>query len=123
MQTIRSINLKKFLTFQVLLVVVGSVIALFFGLKPGLSYLLGAGVMIVANMLMLWRFFIRKKVFSPMKELMFLYLGEVLKLTLVVIGTIVIATYIKPIFMVYFLGLIILQVAMWLMPFFLNRVG
>ena len=123
MQTIRSINLKKFLTFQVLLVVVGSVIALFFGVKSGFSYFLGAGVMIVANMLMLWRFFIRKKVFSPMKELMFLYFGEMLKLTLVVIGTIVIAIYIKPIFVVYFVGLIILQIAMWLMPFFLNRVG
>tara|TARA_R110002167_G_scaffold11801_1_gene51071 strand:- start:355 stop:723 length:369 start_codon:yes stop_codon:yes gene_type:complete len=119
----QAINLKKFLIFQSLLLVCGSLVALIFGGAAFFSYFLGAFLMLFANILMLWRFFMRKKVFSPMKELLFLYFGEMLKLTVVALGSIVIAIYIKPIFMIYLAGLIVLQIAMWLMPFFLIKTG
>jgi ATP synthase protein I len=115
-----SINLKKFITFQITLVLAGTMIALFFGFESALSYLLGGVLMLLANILMLSRFFMKKRVFSSIKELMFLYVGEVLKLIVVALGTVIVVIYIKPLFVLYFLGLIILQIAMWMMPLFLN---
>jgi F0F1-type ATP synthase assembly protein I len=118
-----SVNLKKFLAFQIILVLAGTVIALFLGFENALSYLLGGVLMLLANTLMLSRFFMRNRVFSSTKELMFLYAGEVLKLVVVALGTVFVVIYIKPLFLWYFLGLIVLQIAMWMMPFFLNKLG
>lgn len=116
-----SINLKRFIVFQFIVLVVGLVGTTFFGYKSFLSFLMGGGVMLLANTLMLSRFFIRKRYFSSLKELMFLYIGEVLKLSVVAVGTILIVIYLKPKFVFYFMGLIFLQIAMWMMPLFLKK--
>jgi F0F1-type ATP synthase assembly protein I len=117
----RSLKLKNFLVFQFIILVTGAFTFSFLGWYESFSFIIGGGLMFVANVLMLWRFFFRKQLFSPVKELLFLYAGELMKLVAVAIGTIIIAVWLKPDFIIFLGGLLMLQVCMWLMPFFFEK--
>ena len=117
----RQLATIKFVTFQVILVVVGSILYAALGkLNSAASFGLGAVLMAIANFVFLSRFFIKGKRFSAAQELILFYLAELLKLVVVGLGSVLIAFWLNPLFLPYVIGLLVLQCAMWLLPFFIR---
>ncbi len=116
----RKLYKKHFFAFQILLVVLGSLICFLWGKSYALGFFLGSILMFIANVVFLLRLFLRKSQYHPMKEVCILYACEFAKLVLVAIGTILIAIYIQPKFLPYIIGLLVLQLAMWFMPLFMK---
>ena len=63
-----------------------------------------------------------KKQFDPTIEILIFYMSEMLKLTMVVVATIVFAIYVKPELFPYIFGLISLQLVMCFVPMFFKKV-
>lgn len=117
----KAFKLKEFIGMQFLLMLIGAVIFTIIGWQSALSYLLGAFVMYVGNLILLSRFiFSGNKLFSASKELILFYLCEILKLLVIAFASAWLAWHLNINIWMYCLGLFILQVAMWLMPFFIK---
>ncbi len=84
------------------------------------SFLAGAITMFIGNFILLSRFLLKKQNFQPAKELTILYGCSFLKMMIVIAGTILVALYLQPSFIIYLGGLFLLQVAIWMMPLFLK---
>ena len=111
---------KHFIRLQILFTIAGSFVCLLWGEGHMISFFVGASLMVTANTIFLLRLFFRKPKYHPVKEVIILYACEFIKLILVAVGTILVAIYVKPKFLPYITGVIILQLTMWLMPFFVN---
>lgn len=116
----KKLQLKTFLLFQLALSLVGSIVCFLMNVNSGVSFLFGSLVMFVGNFLMLFRFLFKRTVFQAPSEVIFLFLGEFLKLLVIAVASVLVAMYIKVSFVVYLCGLILLQAAMWMMPLFIR---
>ena len=113
---------KKFLLVQLLVLSFGFIITFtIFGLMSAVSYFLGALVVFIANFIFFTRMFIRRQ-FDPSIEILIFYMSEMLKLTIVIVATIVLAIYIKPELFPYIFGLISLQLVMCFVPMLFKKV-
>ncbi|APC96810.1 ATP synthase subunit I [Francisella frigiditurris] len=116
------LDIRKFVFSQVFVLILGSCITYFLYSSEYLfSFLLGGGVIFLANFIFFSRFLMRKQ-FNPGIELLIFYLSEAIKLTLVALITILLAIYIKPKLFPYIFGLISLQLVMCFVPMFLVKV-
>ena len=95
-------------------------VGLLWSKSHSLAFLLGSALMIVANSVFVLRLFFHKVNCRPVKELTILYLSELMKLVIVVFGSVMIVIYLQPKLLPYILGLSLLQLAMWLMPLFMR---
>ena len=111
---------KYFFGFQVIVMILCAFVGLLWSKSHSLAFLLGAGLMIVANGVFVLRLFFHKANYHPVKELTILYLSEFMKLVVVVFGSVMIVIYLQPKLLPYILGLSVLQLAMWLMPLFMR---
>lgn len=116
----RKLYKRYFFAFQIILVIVGSLVCLLWGKSYALGFLLGSCLMFVANIIFLLRLFLRKAQYHPFKEVCILYACELAKLVMVAVGTVLIAIYVQPKFLPYIAGLLVLQLAMWFMPLFMK---
>ncbi|MCF6764510.1 ATP synthase subunit I [Thiotrichales bacterium 19S3-7] len=116
----KRLQIKPFLLFQFALLVIGSLVAIVFSYQAFISFFLGAVILFVGNSLMLLRFFLKPVLMSASNEVLLLFLGEFLKLLVIAVGSVLVAMYIDVNFGVYLVGLILLQVAMWMMPLFIK---
>ncbi|MCF6768046.1 hypothetical protein L3V86_06705 [Thiotrichales bacterium 19S11-10] len=116
----KRLKLKPFLLFQILLVLLGSVIFFIFSTEAMVSFLLGSSILLIGNVLMLVRFFFKPVLFSAPSEVMFLFMGEFLKLLVIALGSVFVAMCIQVNFGIYLFGLVTLQIAMWMMPLFVK---
>ena len=116
------IDKKKFLGFQLLILLIGSFITILgFGSEYASSYFLGGFVVFLANFIFFARLFVRKQ-FSPSVELLIFYMAEMLKLVMVGAITILLAIYVKPKLFAYIFGLISLQLVMCFVPMFFKKI-
>jgi F0F1-type ATP synthase assembly protein I len=116
------IDYKKFVSLQVLLLVVGSFATfMMYGIYDAKSFVMGGLVMLLANAVFFLRLFFKKQ-FEPSIELMIFFLSELIKLIIVAAVTVIIAIYIKASLFPYIFGLILLQLATCFIPMFLKRV-
>lgn len=105
------IDKKKFILIQ-FCVFFGGFLAtvIFYGYIYAFSYLLGSGVIIIANFIFFIRFlFFYNNQFPPNIEILIFYISAVIKLLLITVGTILAAIYIKPKLFPYIFGLIMLK--------------
>jgi hypothetical protein len=117
----KKIKLKNFIFFQLCLILAGSLVFMFsLGYSQMESFLAGAVTMFIGNFILLSRFLLKKQNFQPAKELMILYGCSFLKMMIIIAGTILVALYLQPSFIIYLGGLFLLQVAIWMMPLFLK---
>ena len=115
------IDQKKFILVQLILMLMGYIIALsFYGYSYANSFFMGALVMFFANFIFFFRMFINKQ-FSPTTEILIFYMSEFLKLFIVAVVTIVLAIYIKPKLFPYILGLVLLQLIVCFVPVLLKK--
>ena len=116
------VDYKKFVSLQVLLLVVGSFATfMMYGSYEAKSFVMGGLVMLSANVVFFLRLFFKKQ-FDPAIEIMIFYVSELLKLVIVAVVTIIMAIYIKPSLFSYIFGLILLQLATCFIPMFMKRV-
>lgn len=116
----KRLKIKPFLLFQIMLVVLGTLVGALFSFHVAMSFFLGAVILFLGNSFMLLRFFLKPILFSASSEVLLLFLGEFLKLLVIALGSVLVAMYINISFGVYLVGLIILQAAMWMMPLFIR---
>lgn len=116
----RKLYKRHFFAFQIILVIMGSLVCFLWGRSYALGFLLGSCLMFIANVIFLLRLFLRKAQYHPFKEVCILYACEFAKLVMVAVGTVLIAIYVQPEFLPYILGLLVLQLAMWFMPLFMK---
>ena len=116
----RRLYKKHFFCFQITLMILGTLVCSLWGGSYSIGFLLGATLMIVANCVFILRLFFNKANHHPLKELVILYLSEFAKLFVIVPGSVIIAIYLQPKLFPYILGLLVLQLAMWLMPLFMR---
>jgi len=113
---------KIFLLSQLFILFLGCLITFsIFGLNSAVSYTLGGFVVFCANFIFFMRMFMKKQ-FDPTIEILIFYMSEMLKLTMVVVATIVFAIYVKPELFPYIFGLISLQLVMCFVPMFFKKV-
>ncbi len=116
------VDYKKFVSLQVLLLVVGSFATfMMYGIYDAKSFVMGGLVMLLANVVFFLRLFFKKQ-FDPTIEIMIFYVSELLKLLIVAVITVVVLIYIKPSLFPYIVGLILLQLATCFIPMFMKRV-
>ena len=116
------VDYKKFVSVQIVLLVVGSFATfMIYGIYDAKSFIVGGLVMLSANVVFFLRLFFKKQ-FDPAIEIMIFYLSELLKLIIVAVVTIMVAIYIKPSLFPYIFGLILLQLATCFIPMFMKRV-
>ena len=116
----KTLRFRSFFLFQLALLSVGAVVASGFGRQVFQSFLAGAGIMLAGNMILLSRFLLRGRNFAPGRELMIMYACAFLKLVVIIAGTIAVAMTLQPDLLCYIGGLLLLQVAVWLMPLFIR---
>ena len=116
----RKLYKKHFFGFQITLMILGALVCLLWGRSYSIGFLLGAALMVMANCVFVLRLFFNKANYHPLKELVILYLSEFAKLLVIVLGSIMVALYLQPKLLPYILGLLLLQLAMWLMPLFMR---
>jgi len=116
------VDYKKFVSLQVLLLVVGSFATfMMYGVYDAKSFVMGGLVMLLANVVFFLRLFFKKQ-FDPTIEIMIFYVSELLKLVIVAVISVVMLIYIKPSLFPYIVGLILLQLATCFIPMFMKRV-
>lgn len=117
----KQLKLIHFILFQATVLVVSCTIIYFTcDFKALTAFFAGSSIMFLGNLILLSRFFIKNRNFNPGHELAMLYLSSALKMVIIIAGTILVALYLQPSFMIYIGGLFLLQVAIWLMPLFLR---
>ena len=115
------IDTKKFILLQLILALVGYfVILVFYGYIYANSFLIGSLIMFLANFMFFFRLFINKQ-FSPGVEIVIFYLSEFLKLSIVALLTILLASYIKPKLFSYIFGLVLLQLTVCFVPILFKK--
>ena len=115
------IDQKKFILVQLVLMLIGFIIALSLYEYPyAESFLMGALAMFFANFIFFFRMLIGRQ-FSPTTELLIFYMSEFLKLFIVAAVTIVLAIYIKPKLFPYIFGLILLQLSVCFVPILFKK--
>ncbi|BCD91791.1 membrane protein [Francisella halioticida] len=115
------IDAKKFVLMQVTLVLIGYIVTLtFFNYPYANSFFMGAITMFIANFVFFGRLFISKQ-FSPGVEIAVFYLSELLKLSIVVVITIMLAIYVKPKLFSYISGLVLLQLVVCFVPILFKK--
>ena len=126
MKSTRRLRRKPYLLFQAAVIFLGAALGLFWRDVVAISYLVGGFVMFCANFAFLLRLFFQNTFFSPLKELMILYLSEFSKLIIVVLGTLMVVIINlhasqTVLYIPYVIGLIALQLSLWTLPFFMQR--
>ena len=115
------IDAKKFVLMQVILVLIGYIVALsFFNYPYANSFFMGSITMFVANFVFFGRLFISKQ-FSPGVEIAVFYLSELLKLSIVAVITVILAIYVKPKLFSYISGLVLLQLVVCFVPILFKK--
>ncbi|MFT6834765.1 MAG: F0F1-type ATP synthase assembly protein I [Francisellaceae bacterium] len=120
MLTSKKLQLTKFLIFQIIVIFVSAMITVCISKSSVQSFISGAVVMFIGNLVLLSRFMLKNKTYQPAKELMILYACTFFKMMIIIVGTILVALYLHPSFIIYLGGLFLLQVAVWMMPLFIK---